>query len=67
MHLVRLRLCPEPFPDLKQIFEFEELRRAESCRMFCRFFTYSLLQLQALESLIRGSQRKSFVPIGSLH
>lgn len=28
MHSGRLCLCPEPFSDIKQIFEFEELSKA---------------------------------------
>lgn len=35
--------------------------------MFCRFFTFSLLQLQGPESLICARPRKNLVSIGSLH
>lgn len=63
MHLVRSRLCPEPFPDTKQIFECEELSTAAECFVDC---TFSLLQLQALESLLRGSPRKNLVSVCSL-
>lgn len=31
MHLVRLCLCSEPFPDTKQIFELEELSKDAEC------------------------------------
>lgn len=40
MHLERLCLCPEPFPGIKQIFEFGELIKAAECFVGSSHFLY---------------------------